>query len=248
MFNLLKNKFQFKDRTYAANILAAALQDFLRKEIQRENKNYNNNNLLLLVLGIARGGVVVANIVATKLKASNFDIVIAKKLRTPDNKEVGFGAIADDGTVYVDDRIVKDLSISEQYIEKDKDIQLLEVERRSALLGEKELQQQLKDKNCNDNTVTILVDDGAGTGATVMAEVRSIRKTLLSSTNKLIIGLPVAPKQVVELLRHEGVDHVEVVTAPSHDTFCSVAQYYQRYEDVNDDKVIEIMKDRKILP
>ena len=43
MFDSIKNKFQFrfKDRTYAANILAAALEDFLGKEIRKESKNSN---------------------------------------------------------------------------------------------------------------------------------------------------------------------------------------------------------------
>ena len=77
MFDSIKNKFQFKfkDRIYAANILAAALQDYLEKEKEQRTRN-------IVVFGIPRGGAVVADIVATKLKASNFDIVIPRKLRT----------------------------------------------------------------------------------------------------------------------------------------------------------------------
>src|SRR5215213_8547415 len=118
MFDSIKNKFQFKfkDRTYAANILVATLQDFLAKEKERKNDN-------LTVLGIPRGGVVVGDIVAAKLK-SGFDIVIPRKLRIPNNEEAAFGAIMGDGTVYVDDRIVRDLDISEDYIEREKDFQL----------------------------------------------------------------------------------------------------------------------------
>ena len=178
MFDSLKKKFQFrfKDRTLAANILAAALEDFLRskKEIKHDN---------LTVLGIPRGGVIVADIVATKLKASDFDIVIPRKLRIPNNEEAAFGAIMGDGTVYVDDRIIKDLDISEEYIEKEKNIQLQEIERRSALCRKKEeeLQQQLPEKKVNHDKkaiTTILVDDGEASGATVIAAARSIRKAL----------------------------------------------------------------------
>jgi putative phosphoribosyl transferase len=239
MLDSLKKRFQFKfkDRTFAANILAAALEDFLRNE--KETKHDN-----LTILGIPRGGVIVADIVATKLKDSDFDIVIPRKLRIPNNEEAAFGAITSDGTIYVDDRIVRDLDISEDYIEREKDFQIEEIKRRSALYRrrDEELQQAMKNK-INDNTVAILVDDGAASGATVIAAARSIRKTF--NPKKLIIALPVAPKETVELLKREA-DHVEVVTTPSS-FFNSVGQYYRSFEAVGDEKVIEIMKNRRLL-
>jgi putative phosphoribosyl transferase len=245
MFDSLKKRFQFKfkDRTYAASILAAALEDLLANENKRERERINNSNLIT-VFGIPRGGVIVADIVATKLKASDFDIVMPRKLRIPHNEEAAFGAIMGDGTVYLDDRIIRDLDISQEYIEKEKNIQLQEIERRSALYRREELQQSLENKsNTKDKTITIiLVDDGAASGATVIAAARSIRKTL--KPKKLVIGLPVAPKQTVELLRREA-DHIEVVTTPSS-FFNSVGQYYQSFEPVSDEKVIAIMKNRKI--
>jgi putative phosphoribosyl transferase len=240
MFESIKNKFQFrfKDRTYAANILAAALEDFLRKEKEIRNANPT-------ILGIPRGGV----IVAAKLKASNFDIVIPRKLRIPHNEEAAFGAIMADGTVYVDDRIVRDLDISEDYIQREKDFQLHEIKRRSALYrreeGAEHLEQAIKTKIDNDNAAVILVDDGAASGATVIAAARSIRKKL-NPNNKLVIALPVAPKETVELLKKEA-DHVEVVTSPSL-FFNSVGQYYQVFEQVSDEKVIEILKNRRPTP
>jgi putative phosphoribosyl transferase len=242
MFDSLKKKFQFrfKDRTYAANILAAALEDFLGKEKGKGKGKDKAKNDNLTILGIPRGGVVVADIVATKLKASNFDIVIPRKLRIPYNEEAAFGAIMGDGTVYVDDRIARDLDISEDYIEGEKDFQLHEIKRRSTLYRNKEefLQQSTNNK-INGRTI-ILVDDGAASGATIIAAARSIRKTF--NPFKLIIALPVAPKETVELLKREA-DHVEVVTTPSA-FFNSVGQYYQSFEAVGDEKVIEIMKNR----
>jgi putative phosphoribosyl transferase len=236
MFDSIKNKFhfRFKDRTSAATILAAALEDFLRKDKGKETNNAN-----LIVRGIPRGGVIVADIVATRLKASNFDSVIPRKLRIPHNEEAAFGAIMSDGTVYVDDRIIKDLDISEEYIQREKDIQLEEIKRRSILYGNQEKEddlQQVRQNNNNNNkynTTIILVDDGAATGATVIAVARSIRKILCPNNNKLIIALPVSPKETVELLRSEA-HHVEVITAPSS-FFNSVGQYYQSFEQVSDE-------------
>jgi putative phosphoribosyl transferase len=147
-----------------------------------------------------------------------------------------------DGIVYVDDRIVKALDISAEYIEQEKNFQLQEIERRCTMYRIKETQQSLENK-INDH-ITILIDDGAASGATVIAAARSIRKAFNSNSNKLIIGLPVVPKQTVDLLRREA-DHIEVVTAPSS-FFNSVGQYYQSFEPVNDEKVIEIMQNRNL--
>jgi putative phosphoribosyl transferase len=158
------------------------LEDFLRKE-QEVKSN-------ITVLGIPRGGVVIADIVATKLKASDFDIIIPRKLRIPYNEEAAFGAIMEDGTVYIEDRIVKDLDISQEYIEEEKNIQLEEIKHRSILYTEKkELSEQQQQEQQlvkeegeenkikeEDNKITILVDDGTASGSTIIAAARSIRK------------------------------------------------------------------------
>ena len=218
MFDSLKKKFQFrfKDRTFAASILAAALEDFLNKE-RRQLKNTS----ITTALGIPRGGVIVADILATKLKASYFDIVIPRKLRIPNNEEAAFGAIMGDGTVYIDDRIVRDLDISEEHIEKEKKFQLQEIERRSILYGKKESQQEAENKITSNTITIVLVDDGAASGATVIAAARSVRKVF--NPNKLMT--------VNNLLKKEA-DQVEVVTRPSSLFFNSVGQYYQSFEPV----------------
>jgi putative phosphoribosyl transferase len=240
MFDIIKNKFQFKfkDRVAAGNILAAALMDTISKQ------GLKNNNEIT-VLGIPRGGVLLADVIATKLRASHFDLVLPRKLRIPHNEEAAFGAIMSDGTVYVDDRIVRDLDISDEYIEKEKKLQLQEIERRSALYTQKKSRQQHFESKINDKTTgrrtTILVDDGAASGATVIAAARSVR--MASSPNYiLMIALPVAPKETVNNLLKKEADHVEVIAKPSF--FNSVGQYYQNFEPVNDEKVIEIIKNR----
>jgi predicted phosphoribosyltransferase len=250
LFDSIKKKFQFKfkDRTNAANILAAALEDFLEKE--ERGREGERKNILIVVLGIPRGGVIIADIVAKKLKASDFDIVLPRKLRIPHNEEAAFGAIMEDGTVYLDDRLVKDLDISAEYIEKEKNLQLQEIERRKSLYRNtsKQQERQLENKIDDDKTiVVILTDDGAASGATVIAAARSIRKkNSINNAKELIIALPVAPKETVELLRKEAaVDHVEVVTAPSF--FNSVGQFYQNFQPVSDEQVVEIIRKWNLL-
>ena len=235
MFEAIRNKFQFKfrDRISAANILAAALIDTITKEELRNNA--------VSVLGIPRGGIVLADVIATKIKASHFDLVIPRKLTIPNNDEAAFGAIMSDGTVYIDYRTVRDLDISHEYIEKEKSRQLQEIERRYSLYALKKPQEAYVNMidGQRATTTTILVDDGAASGATMIAAARSVRKAI-AQNSKLIIAVPVAPRDTVNNLLTKEADYVEVVTKPSF--FSSVGQYYQNFEPVNDEKVIEVIK------
>src|SRR5436309_9106557 len=130
MFEKITNRFQFKfkDRDSAANILGESLKDKIRKQEDQRNA---------VVLGIPRGGVVTADIVAKKLSTDNFDIVIPRKLTDPDNKEQAIGAIMEDGTTYLDRELISELSISDDYIEKEKAYQIQEIKRRSSLFSNK---------------------------------------------------------------------------------------------------------------
>ena len=97
MFESLKNKFQlrFKNRVFAAKILAGALEDSLKKlKIDKRNDS-------LLMLGIPRGGVIVADIIASKISYKyEFDIVIPRKLTASHNREIAIGAtMEEDGQV-----------------------------------------------------------------------------------------------------------------------------------------------------
>ena len=233
----ISSKFQLrlKDRTNAGNILGESLKDIIKdKQERRENT---------VVLGIPRGGVVVADIVARKLSC-HFDIVIPRKLGAPHNEEVAIGAVMEDGTTYLNEEIVKTLDVSKEYIEQEKAKQIQEIKRRTSLYRGSQKRYEL-----NDMKNIVLVDDGAATGATVIAAAKWVRRSNNNTLNqKLIITVPVAPKDTVNLLKKEGeADHVEVITSPSTSNFKSVGQYYQSFEPVQDEKVIQIMRDRNLL-
>ena len=99
---------KFKDRIAAATILGESLKDKVNTE---ERKN-------AIVLGIPRGGVVTADVIARKLSC-RFDIIIPRKLTDPDNKEHAIGAIMEDGTAYIDQETINHLQISPQYLEQE---------------------------------------------------------------------------------------------------------------------------------
>jgi putative phosphoribosyl transferase len=237
IFDSLSSKFQFKfkDRVAAADILGESLKDRIKNKEEQK---------AAIVLGIPRAGVITADIIAKKLSTSFFDIVIPRKLTHPNNKEVAVGGIMEDGTLYINGQLVNDFQISSEYLEKEKLEQLEEIKRRTILYCKeprKDFSSFLEDKT------VILVDDGAATGATIIAAARWIRR-LENTPKRLIIALPIAPKCTVNLLKRECNAEVDVILSPSSSTFHSVEQYHQNFQPITDEQVIRIMKDRKLLP
>src|SRR5687768_9737576 len=109
IFNLLSRKFQFKfrDRVAAADLLGEALKSRVSEEERKRT----------VILGIPRGGVVTADIVSKKLVSPFFDIIIPRKLTSPDNKEQAIGAIMEDGTSFINYQLISSLQISSKYLE-----------------------------------------------------------------------------------------------------------------------------------
>ena len=144
----------------------------------------------------------------------------------------------EDGTTYLNDELIRELEISQEYIEKEKIEQIEEIKRRYSLYRNVERRREYQ----FGNKTVILADDGAATGATIIAAARWIKKNIPNNPKShLIIAVPVAPKPTKELLRRES-DHVEVISSPSTFNFKSVGQYYQSFEPVTDEQVINIME------
>jgi putative phosphoribosyl transferase len=239
LFESILNKFhlRFKNREWAANLLAESLKDVI--------KNEEITSKEVVVLGIPRGGVVTADVISKKLKTS-FDILIPMKLGAPHNQELGIGAVMEDGTTYLNENIIMTLKISSEYIAQVKSEQINEAKRRRLLYLNKKDEKSNLIFNTIDNTKTvILADDGAATGATLIAATRWI-KNKNYSPRRIIIATPIAPKDIVSSLKKES-DHVVVILSPSNSVFRSVGQYYQEFNPVTDEDVIEIMKPRNIL-
>jgi predicted phosphoribosyltransferase len=214
---------RFKDREHAAELLMAKLNKEIKGEIAKD----------VLVLGIPRGGVILAYAIYKNRSANSFDIVIPRKLGAPNNKELGIGAIMDKDTVYLNEYVVKALRVPPEYIETEKESQIQEISRRSLLYRPKQNEYNIKNKTI------ILVDDGAATGATLVVSARWIRKR---NPKKIIIAIPVAPNETVELLKNE-VDQVVTILIPPTSNFTSVAQFYDNFEEITDDKVVKIMNE-----
>ena len=234
IFSKLKDKIQLqiRDRAASSNILAAGIMDYLKKKDEIEN---------VVVLAIPRGGIIVADIIAKKLKTDNFEVIIPRRLLTTYNKENAFGAIMEDGTTFIDDKIVDALSISNEYIQQEKERQLQEINRRTLVYRNSENLLNYSNRLNDKNKTLILVDDGAASGATLIVAARWIKERKEHKFKKLIIAIPIAPKDTANLLEKE-CDHLEVIAKPSTNKFHSVSQYYKDFKPIDDEQILEILK------
>jgi predicted phosphoribosyltransferase len=231
IFDRITGKFQLKikDRESAGNILGETLKDVVKKEDRNDT----------LVLGIPRGGLIIAEIIARKL-ACGLDLFIVKRLRSPHNEELAIGAVTQDGTTYLNELIIEELKISQEYIEKEISHKLQEIKCTMQLLNHRN--KSANERNVIDfkNKTVVIVDDGAATGSSIIATVRSVRKNM--NPKRLIIALSVSPKRTINTLNNEDIDQIEVITSPQNRNFVSIEQYYQNFDQVTDKQVIEIIQ------
>ncbi|HET6640954.1 MAG TPA: phosphoribosyltransferase family protein [Nitrososphaeraceae archaeon] len=220
---LLKRSFhiKFKNRTSAGEILASVLADFFKKESQAAP---------VTVLAIPRGGVIVGDAIANKFSQSEFDIVIPRKLGAPNNPELAIGAVIQDRTAYLNERLIHTLQVSTEYIDGEIDQQVEEIQRRISLYRHASRPYNIAGRS------VVIVDDGIATGATVMVVAKWIKNYDPAS---VLIAVPVAPEDTVAALSREG-NVVQVITTPS--SFGSVGQFYDNFNQVTDDEVKEIAR------
>ena len=153
-------------------------------------------------------------------------MVVARKLPAPGNPELAVGAVAADGTVWLNDGYVADLGVDESYVE-----QATEREREAAA---RKLARYRGDRPAPDlaGKVVAVVDDGLATGATVRACVRQVRD---AGAARVVVAVPVGPPDTVERLREEA-DEVVCVETPPH--FGAVGQFYESFPQVSDEEAM----------
>lgn len=211
---------RFRDRREAGQRLAEALRD-LKPEAQAGR---------LVVLGIPRGGVVVAYEVAYALQAP-LDVVLAHKLGAPGNPELAIGAIAEDGTLWIDTLAVAELEVPPAYIEEEIRRQREELRRRSAIF------RGARPPLPVEGRTVVVVDDGIATGATMRVSLRSLRNR---GASWLIVAAPVAPPEMLPRIEAEA-DAVVVLYTPA--LFWAVGAFYEQFEQVSDEQVVALLEE-----
>lgn len=203
----------FKNRQEAGHLLAERLKKISPAEA--------------VVLGLTRGGVVVAREIAQALKIP-LDILVVKKIGAPGQEELAIGAVGPEGVVVWDEELCQRLGVDEK-IKKEK-LKIKNEEREEA---ERLLRGKEKPLDLGGKTV-ILADDGIATGASVEAAVAWIKT---QNPQKIILAVPVAPPDAIEKLRPE-VDDIICLQVESE--FWAVGQFYKEFSQVSDEEVIKI--------
>ena len=182
-----------------------------------------------LVLGLPRGGVVVAFEVALALGLP-LEVWVTRKVSAPFNPELAVGSVDSNGNLLLDKNALKLYEISDRYVREEADIQAAEIKRRYQTYRGIEKAPDIKDKT------VLVVDDGIATGYTMRAALESVRK---SGAAKVVCVVPVASPNVIRKLE-ELSDEVICLSTPSY--FGAVGEFYRNFEQVSDDEVMDLLK------
>lgn len=206
----------YRDRKEAGKVLAHALAPYRQKKET-------------LVVGLARGGVVVAYEIA---KALNLPLkaLSPRKIGAPFQPELALGSVTADGELWLNEPLIHLLEVSQEALQKEVQKELLLAQERFnayeavAPLGD------LKGKTL------ILVDDGIATGATFFSEIKSLKNKCVSS---IIIAAPVASAKAWRLL----LPLVDQAFCPCiSDSLRSISEYYENFLPVEDKTVLSLLK------
>jgi len=204
----------FRNRLEAGEKLAEVLSDYRGERVA--------------VIAIPRGGVEVGYAIAERFD-SPLEVTVPRKIGSPMDPELAVGAVAEDGTIYVEEDVVRMLGVREDWIRVEAERELQEVRRRLELYRGGKPLPELREY------VVLLVDDGIATGATIIATARFLRKL---NPRRLVIAAPVAPPEVLPKLSREA-DDVRCVETPT--PFFAIGQFYQDFSQLDDSKVIEYL-------
>lgn len=178
-----------------------------------------------LVLGLPRGGVIVATEVARALGAP-LDVVVARKIGAPFQPELGVGAIAEGGIRVLDETALRALRLTVDDLAATIAAETAELARRVQRYRGQRPAPEVADH------VVVVVDDGLATGVTARAGLRSLRAR---GAARLILAVPVGPPGAAEVIGDDA-DRVVVLQQPQH--LAAVGQWYRDFAQTTDEEVI----------
>ncbi len=205
----------FPNRIEAGRLLAEKLEKYAGRDD-------------VIVLGLPRGGVPVANEVAKRLHAP-LDVFIVRKLGVPGFEELAAGAIASGGVRVLKEVVMRAIPHAEQAIEAVTARETTELQRREQTYREGRPGPDLRDR------IAILVDDGLATGATMRAAVKALRQCRAA---KIVVAVPVGPPDTCHEIEAEA-DETICLNMPEF--FQAVGQYYEDFSQTTDENVRELL-------
>lgn len=188
-------------------------------------KNQKNT----LILGLPRGGVVIAAEVARALNLP-LDVTCPRKIGAPHNPEYAIGAITETGQGIFDWEAINSLGVSQKYIDHEVEKQKQVAQNRLELF-----RKDLPPRNLTGKTV-ILVDDGLATGSTMKAAIESV---MFEGAKAIVVAIPVAPLSTLQEME-PLVDQIICLSSPP--LFHAIGQFYEEFPQVDDEEVVELLK------
>jgi putative phosphoribosyl transferase len=210
----------FDSRSDAGRKLAEKMGEFMGKNA--------------IVLGIPNGGAAVALGVAMAIGA-DFDLVISRKLPLPMSPEGGFGSITDDGTIILDEIIIKHLGLTKPQMASQINKVRANIKKRSLLYHDGRPPVSLEGRT------VVIVDDGLASGYTMKAAIVSIRK---NKPAKIIAAVPVGPEHVISEIKKLADKVVACVIGQDKEIY--VSDYYRNWYEVSDSEVLACLKEFNI--
>ncbi|MBI2666394.1 phosphoribosyltransferase [Candidatus Woesearchaeota archaeon] len=198
-------------------------QDAGKKLAQKLLTYKSKKNTLLL--GIPRGGVVVAAEVSKELNLP-LDVIIIKKLGFPGQEELALGAVGEEGE-FINPEVAID--VDREYIK-----QVIAEKKKEVFFRVELLRGKNKPLSVRGKTV-LLIDDGIATGATVLMALEILKKR---GAKKIVVAVPVAPKEIIILLKKKA-DEVVCLEIPEY--FGAIGRFYHEFEQASDKECKEIL-------
>jgi predicted phosphoribosyltransferase len=181
-----------------------------------------------LVVGLPRGGVVLAGVVAARLELP-LDVVLTRKIGAPGNPEYGIGSVAPDGEMIVNQAAARATRAGEDYILRTRDAELATIAERESYLKAAGPRRAVRDKS------VLVVDDGLATGVTARAAALYLKR---QGASKVTLAVPVAAADSLDSLRN---DFFEIIALEVPARFGAVGAFYQDFSQTNDAIVLEIL-------
>ena len=208
--------FRFKDRSMAGQYLADKLHNYA-------------NDPNAVVLGLPRGGVVVAFEVARELGLP-LDIFLVRKLGVPGYEELAMGAIASGGVRVMNENVMSQINIPAEAVEAVARREEMELKRREEAYRDDRPRLEVKERT------VILIDDGLATGATMRAAVAALRK---QRPGRIVIAVPVAAQDTCDEFRADVDEIICGITPPQ---FRAVGVWYEDFSQTTDEEVQQLLR------
>jgi putative phosphoribosyl transferase len=216
MFELRGRTGVYRDREEAGRVLAGMLGPM--------------RGAGAVVLAIPSGGVPVASVMAREL-GLDFDVAVVSKITLPYSSEAGYGAVAFDGSVGLNDGLIERLSLTREQIQDGIEKTFAKVERRIAKFRGGRPLPELSGRS------VILVDDGLASGFTMLVAVEAVRR---GQASRVICAVPTGHEESVRRLAGE-VDDLYCPNIRAGWSF-AVADAYESWYDVDEDAAVRIAR------